>query len=119
MLINKLLLEERFIFIRSINLDYLKYIMDFDLIPIVRWIPVEGKWQYISISYGDFSLLEKKSIPTHIRPLNTSEIKDFLFDLKIKIDEYNSILPRATYIKVLIQSHLGGTLYMNRNDLLC
>ena len=60
MLINKLLLEYRYMIVRSIDFNYLKYIMDFDLMPIVRWTMVEGKWKYICISYGELSMLKKR-----------------------------------------------------------
>jgi hypothetical protein len=93
--------------------------MDFDLMPIVRWTMVEGKWKYICISYGELSMLKKESVPHYIRPLNISEIKEFLFDIKTNINKNKSILPINDHISISLKSYLGEPLYINRNDLLC
>lgn len=118
MLINKLLLEHRFMIVRSTDLNYLRYIMDFGLIPIVRWIPGKNIFIYVRLVYGDNSLLKKESIKSQICPLNISEIKDFLSAFT-EINKYELLLLKIEHAKIMIQSCLGGTLYINRNDLLC
>lgn len=118
MLVNKLLLEHHFMIVRSTDLNYLRYIMDFGLIPIVRWIPGKNIFIYVRLVYGDNSLLKKEGIKSQIRPLNISEIKDFL-SVFTEINKHESLSLNIERMKIMIQSSLGGTLHINRDDLLC
>ena len=66
-----------------------------------------------------FLCLKKESVPHYIRPLNISEIKEFLFDIKTNINKNKSILPINDHISISLKSYLREPLYINRNDLLC
>lgn len=78
MLVNKLLLEHGYMFVRSIDRKYLKYIMDLGISSLVvsqadnviislHYLPLDGVYNYGNI----FDL-------PNIRPLTVSEIKDIL-----------------------------------------
>lgn len=84
MLINKLLLENRYIIVRSTDLNYLRYIMDFDLVPIVKWVPIHNV-SCVALKYSKTSLIDANALSSYIRPLTTCEIKNLLFGIKVLV----------------------------------
>lgn len=86
MLINKLLLEHHFMIVRSTDLNYLRYIMDFDLVPIVRWLPIHN-FACVALKYGKTSLIDANALSSYIRPLTTYEIKNLLFNIKVLVED--------------------------------
>lgn len=77
MLINKELLQSKYIFVRSTNSKFLKYIMDMGIIPIIKYMPDIGPEQISPLYYSN------RKHPTNIscifiRPLIASEIKLYL-----------------------------------------
>lgn len=112
MLINKLLLENRYIVVRSVDLNYLRYIMDMDMIPIVRWLPNPDIFIFACIMYGNVSSLKNDILISCIRPLNVFEIKKLLFN-------FNRYYIHTNNAKYLPLGLVGTYISINRNDLLC
>lgn len=106
MLINKLLLEHGYMFIRSTDPEYLKYIMDLGTIPLI--IDINGL--ICRLSYGTY--VPKVNI-SKIRPLITREIKNMLRRLTIIMQdsEYQNLSFRE-----LIYLHYPQV-YILRNNL--
>lgn len=76
MLVNKLIIEYGYMFVRSTDPKYLKYIIDLGTIPII--IDINGL--ICRLSYGTY--IPKINI-SKIRPLTTREIKNMLRRLTI------------------------------------
>lgn len=118
MLINKLLLEYRYVFIRSIDPKILRYMIDLDMRPIVKWTN-EDIYKYAFLRYNDASVLRMRQIAPYIRPLNTIEIKELLFDFEEKLRIYwGSYVCKLSIIDTLLNC-LVRELPINRNNLLC
>ena len=101
MLVNKLLLEHRYMIVRSSDSKYIRYIMDLDLCPIVYNLDNN---KVISLRYINLRLLfcskEIWSLP-NIRILTTDETKLLLRYLTIKIDSSRKIDDVLLYPEVL------------------
>ena len=78
MLVNKLIIEHGYMFVRSTDPKYLKYIMDLGIIPIITYINNNGP--ICRLSYGSY--VPKINI-SKIRPLTAREIKNTLRMLDI------------------------------------
>lgn len=104
MLINKILLEQGLMIVRSTNSKFLKYLMDLDIIPIVVVMPSDESSKIVKLKYGSTTTT---SI-AFIRPLTISEIKIFLRYYKSQVTLRNLML-----------ACLGDKTseFINRNDL--
>lgn len=78
MLVNKLIIEYGYMFVRSTDPKYLKYIMDLGIIPIITYVNINGP--ICRLSYGSYVPKIKIS---EIRPLTIREIKHTLRMLTI------------------------------------
>lgn len=111
MLINKMLLEQGLMIVRSTNTKFLKYLMDLGITPIVVVMPSNGSPRIVKLKYG----ITTTPI-AFIRPLTVSEIKKFLHDSKpLLVHELFSLMCAGTYIFSLYG--YTGNIFINRNDL--
>ena len=78
MLINKLIIEHGYMFVRSIDRKYLKYIMDLGICPLVVScsdnVIISLHYLLLDCVYNYGNIFDLPSI----RPLTVSEIKDIL-----------------------------------------
>lgn len=118
MLINKLLLEYRYVFIRSIDLKVLQYMIDLDMRPIVKWTN-KDIYKYAFLRYNDASVLQMSEIASYIRPLNTIEIKELLFNFEERLRIYWSSYVCRLSVDNTLRNCLMRDLPINRNNLLC
>lgn len=111
MLINKMLLEQGLMIVRSTNTKFLKYLMDLSITPIVVVMPSNGSPRIVKLKYG----ITTTPI-AFIRPLTVPEIKKFLHDSKpLLVHELFSLMCAGTYIFSLYR--YTGNIFINRNDL--
>lgn len=111
MLINKMLLEQGLMIVRSTNTKFLKYLMDLGITPIVVVMPSNGSPRIVKLKYG----ITTTPI-AFIRPLTVPEIKKFLHDSKpLLVHELFSLMCAGMYIFSLYG--YTGNIFINRNDL--
>ena len=113
MLVNKLIIEYGYMFVRSIDPRYLKYIMDLGISPLV--INCDGNTiislQYVSLDYMN-SCRYDFNLP-NVRPLTVSEIKSALELVSMTIHFYKHY---EFYLWQTFFVHFPQT-YIDRNKL--
>jgi hypothetical protein len=114
MLINKILLERyKCMIVKSTDFAHIRYLMDFGVYPIVKWISKYKKNPlYVMLLYSNLSVMQKETLSSCIYPLDISDIKKLLFNIKIS----NLQNEKITNISCLNHLHI---IYIKRDDLLC
>ena len=115
MLINKLIIEYKYMFVRSTDPKYLKYIMDLGMFPLVVNCTNNTVTYLCYISLGCVCDCRWNiGLPNNIRPLTISEIKNILIFVSAKMRIYKE--DYKFYLKQIIFVHFPPT-YIDRNEL--